>query len=311
MKKACVVVINWNLRDLLKKCLNSLKKTSYSNLEILVVDNGSEDGSVEMVEREFPDVWLIKNSSNLGFVKAANQGIDFAFKKLKVDYVVVSNNDVEYTQKDWLKKLIKIAESRKSIGRVSCISFKPDGEMEDTIIKVTPLYEIHEKMNSELMEVGDKRLAADTGVLKREVFEKIGGFDENFLIIGGEVEDYLIRMKRAGFKALRTSKVKFLHHSGASTKNLPSLSLYFAWTRNKIYFSALNLPWHWVFGRLLLYFLAIFLRTENGHIMLRKKEKKERYLLFTKALFWNLRKFKEILRKRFNRTMKIDIVAEK
>jgi hypothetical protein len=58
-------------------------------------------------------------------------------------------------------------------------------------------------------------------------------------------------------------------------------------------------------------FLAIFLRTENGHIMLRKKEKKERYLLFIKALFWNLRKFKEILRKRFNRTMKIDIVAEK
>jgi Predicted glycosyltransferases len=74
-----VIVVNWNVRELLRRCLHSvLNPTSGVALEVIVVDNGSTDGSIEMVRQEFPTVRLIANSDNRGFPAANNQGIAVA-----------------------------------------------------------------------------------------------------------------------------------------------------------------------------------------------------------------------------------------
>ena len=74
MKKVSAIVVNWNGKDVLSGCLYSLLKQDYEDLEILVVDNGSEDGSQVLVNNDFPSVQLIENGENLGFGSAVNKG---------------------------------------------------------------------------------------------------------------------------------------------------------------------------------------------------------------------------------------------
>jgi len=102
--KVCVVIVNWNLRDYLEKCLKSLRNTNYANFEVIVVDNGSQDGSVEMIRKKFPEVHLIINEQNLGYVKGNNQGIKFALEKFNPDYIVLANSDIEFIQKKLVER---------------------------------------------------------------------------------------------------------------------------------------------------------------------------------------------------------------
>ena len=86
-----VIVVNWNRRELLRQCLLSLLGQRNATLEIIVVDNGSSDGSVEMVSLEFPAVIVIRNSQNRGFCAANNQGI----ARASGEFVALLNNDAE------------------------------------------------------------------------------------------------------------------------------------------------------------------------------------------------------------------------
>src|SRR3990167_10274907 len=102
-----VIIINWNTKTLLKDCLNSIYKfTKEINFELIVVDNGSKDGSQAMVKKKFPQVKLILNKANLGFTKANNQGIKVA----KGKYVLLLNSDA-YLIENSFRKLLDRARS--------------------------------------------------------------------------------------------------------------------------------------------------------------------------------------------------------
>lgn len=101
------VVVNWNGRDLLGPCLDSLRAATWEGLSIIVVDNGSTDGSVELVRREYPDVLLVAGRDNLGYATAANAGIERA-RGAGADYAFLLNNDVEVAP-DAVEILIKEA----------------------------------------------------------------------------------------------------------------------------------------------------------------------------------------------------------
>ena len=114
-----VVIVNWNTRALLADCLRSvLGQTSRYAIEVIVVDNGSEDGSQEAVRTEFPRVKLIENEANLGFDKANNIGIRTA----KGRYVCVANSDIRVQQ----RSSVKYWPKHHNIGPVqfSCSSFQ-------------------------------------------------------------------------------------------------------------------------------------------------------------------------------------------
>ena len=91
MKKVSAIIVNWNGKDILSKCLQSLLKQEYENLEVWVSDNGSEDGSQAMLKELYPSVHLVENGENLGFGSAVNR----ALGKAQGDYFLFLNNDLE------------------------------------------------------------------------------------------------------------------------------------------------------------------------------------------------------------------------
>ena len=112
--KIAIIILNWNgLNDTLE-CLESVKKIDYPNYEIIVVDNGSDDGSAAAVAQRYPEIILIKNESNLGYALGNNKGIQKALES-GCDYVFLLNNDTTVDQ-DCLNELLKIAESNPRIG---------------------------------------------------------------------------------------------------------------------------------------------------------------------------------------------------
>ncbi|MBI4212694.1 MAG: glycosyltransferase [Chloroflexi bacterium] len=109
-----VVVVNWNGRRYLESCLAALSRQTYPNLQVVLVDNGSTDGSAELVESQFPGVRLIRNDRNLGFAAANNQAI----RATDTPYVATLNNDT-LPEPGWLAALVSTAESDPSLGAVA------------------------------------------------------------------------------------------------------------------------------------------------------------------------------------------------
>src|SRR5216683_4681889 len=111
-----VVVVNWNRRELLRACLESLRRQQAVDFEVIVVDNGSDDGSTEMVAKDFASIGnkpitLIRNSTNMGFCVANNQGIEAS----RGVFVALINNDAEAAP-GWLDALSRAFEARPDVG---------------------------------------------------------------------------------------------------------------------------------------------------------------------------------------------------
>ncbi len=113
MPLVSVVIVNWNKKAYLKDCLDSLLNQTHSPIEIVVVDNGSRDGSQEMLKEEFPQVKLLANEQNELYCRAQNQGIRAA----EGEYRMCLNNDV-VLEKDFVEELLKAANANESIGMV-------------------------------------------------------------------------------------------------------------------------------------------------------------------------------------------------
>ncbi len=109
-----VIIVNYNKKDLLRRCLDSVMGQGFKDIEIIVVDNASSDGSVEMINTYYPEARLIWNTTNLLFCKAYNQGIDAS----KGNFVLCLNNDV-ILHKDYLKETLAAIGLDTRIGMVS------------------------------------------------------------------------------------------------------------------------------------------------------------------------------------------------
>ncbi|MCF7907242.1 glycosyltransferase family 2 protein [Patescibacteria group bacterium] len=115
-KKVFIVIPHWNHREVLKDCLFSLQKIKYPNYKIVVSDNGSEDGSPDFIQKNFPEFFLLENKKNLGFAGGCNQGIKWSLKQ-GADYILLLNNDT-IVAPDFLDKLVEAAEADKNVGIV-------------------------------------------------------------------------------------------------------------------------------------------------------------------------------------------------
>ena len=112
--RVAVVIVNWDGRHFLGRCLGSLELETFSDFEVVLVDNGSTDGSVSYVEHHFPQVRLICNETNIGFAAANNQAI----RATSSEFVVTLNNDTE-VDPVWLEELVRVAESDERVGALS------------------------------------------------------------------------------------------------------------------------------------------------------------------------------------------------
>lgn len=211
-----VVIPTWNRCDLVLACLSSLAEQTYSNLETLVVDDGSSDDTAEMVQRLFPQARVIVLSSNRGFAAAVNAGI----REARGTWVFLLNNDVTLAP-DCLEQLVTSAENAK-VAMAAPVIFWRD----------TPgiLYSAGDRIraNGRPESNGFRRprneyalpkqifgVGAAAGLYRRDLFDTVGLLDETFTAYF-EDSDFCFRARLAGFQAVLATNATAWHIGSAT-----------------------------------------------------------------------------------------------
>ncbi len=216
--KVFIVILNYNGKDVIKKCLASVFKVDYPNFEVVIVDNNSSDGSFEMAKSTFSKASFIKNEENLGFSAGNNIGIRFAIERM-ADYVLILNPDTE-VEKDFLVKLVEEGEKDKNTGIISPVIFSEvtkEAWFSCGKINWLRMRSWHERGIKKEESYQTEFITGCAMLVKKEVFKKIGLFDENFFLYWEDV-DFSLRAKKAGFKN-RTVSSSWIYHSEESEKN--------------------------------------------------------------------------------------------
>jgi GT2 family glycosyltransferase len=239
-----VVVVNFNTGRLLRQCLRSIYDTADGlDLEIFVVDNGSSDGSVEMVQSQFPQVILVASSDNLGFARAAN----LALARGRGSTFLIAHPDVIF-KTCAIQTMLEFLVAHPRVGIVGGNCLYPDGSTNDCLItRLSARLEIAEFAYFSFQRVGarvprlvhrlkdwrdlsywDHRTRTESEVIwnacmmfKREVLETVGGFCEEFYVWFADC-DLCYRAVDAGWKAYYLPEAEVIHYERASGAYLDS-----------------------------------------------------------------------------------------
>jgi hypothetical protein len=252
--RVAIVILNWNGEKVLRECLRSVFALSYPAAEAIVVDNGSSDGSVEMVRREFGNCFLIENPVNVGFSAGNNQGICLALERGN-DYVMVLNNDTVLDR----GCLTWLVERAKSDSRIAAVSPKIYfSEPPNRLWFAGGTFSYWKGRNGQAgygrrdgerwSRAGEMEFISGCALLApRRVWEEVGGFDELFFWSGEDV-DWSLRLRKAGYKlfyeprALVWHRVSYsmLHGDGEAGR------LYYYTRNNLLYMWRHARWWHWL-----------------------------------------------------------------
>jgi N-acetylglucosaminyl-diphospho-decaprenol L-rhamnosyltransferase len=230
MSRMAVAIINWNTRDLLRAALTSCLAERPE--EVVVVDNGSYDGSIDMVRREFPSVRLKVLPSNPGYGAASN----IAFRLCTAPNVLLLNSDIEI-RPGALAALTRALDERPHVGVVGPRLENPDGSLQRSVfpfpspyisfLKRQPLAAVvsrlpglreHYPLN--FKHDRERRVPWVLGAaqaIRREAFDAVGGFDESYVMYFEEV-DLCYRMRRAGWETWFDPSATIMHVGGAATR---------------------------------------------------------------------------------------------
>jgi len=232
-----IVIVNWNVRELLRRCLGSIYagwQRPHEDLEVVVVDNASHDGSADMVRREFPQVILLENQHNLGFTAGNNQ----ALKQAHGRYVMLLNPDTEVVG-DAPMALIAYMDTHPEVGVIAPKLLNPDGTVQSSrrrfptlataFLESTALqqswpdnqvlrdYYMLDRSDDEVQEV-DWSVGACL-LVRRAVIERIGLLDEGFFMYSEEM-DWCYRIKQAGWQIIYFPAAQVTHYGGQSSKQV-------------------------------------------------------------------------------------------
>ena len=237
-----VVILNWNGIKVLEQCLSSLKGQTYVPLEIIVVDNASTDGSVDVVREEFPNVRLIVNERNLGFGGGNNIGIRAATGR----YIMMLNNDTRLDPR-CIEELKRAIEKGDRFG--ACAS-KILLEYEDDLIDAAWIVVCPDGLSigRGRLEKGDRYneetevfFASDCACLyRREMLEDIGFYDEDFFAYADET-DMGWRAHLAGWRCIYNPKAVVYHFHSASSGTYSSFKAFLV-ERNRIWVAVKSFP---------------------------------------------------------------------
>lgn len=237
-----VVIANWNGRGHLKRCLEALARQTLRDFQVVVVDNGSTDGSVEMVAAAFAGVRVIQNGKNLGFAAANNVGI----RATDGLFVATLNNDTE-PRADWLERLVEPALGDDTVGMVaSRMLFADRPDMVNSAgIAMDRAGIAWDRMGGEPDRGGDRveevfGPCAGAALYRRAMLDRIGLFDEDFFAYLEDV-DLAWRARLAGWKCLYTPAAVVIHaHSATGVEGSPFKSYHLG--RNKVWCIVKNYP---------------------------------------------------------------------
>lgn len=219
-----IVIPNYNGLRHLKDCFDSLRKQTYKNFVTVLVDNNSADESVKFTNENYPEVVAIKLNMNTGFAKAVNEGIKYALKDKSIKYVVLLNNDVE-CDLSFLEELVKGVENNNA-DSAACkmINFYDRTKIDDAgdfiKRKGSPYARGHAETDSGQFDKPEFIFGpcAGAAIYKKEVFEKVGFFDEDFFAYYEDI-DFSFRMQLMGLKCFYNPKSICYHKRGATSRD--------------------------------------------------------------------------------------------
>ncbi len=223
-----IVIVNWNTKDFLLQCLESICQTvRRGSWEILMIDNGSSDGSGEAAKKSFPSIQLIENGINLGFAKAVNQGLQQSSGR----NILLLNPDVRL-KGGAIERVLYFMETHSEVGVSGGQLLNEDGSKQNSIANFPSL--ATELLNKSLLKrmlpkrfPGKGRnysepIEVDSVIgacmmVRREAMEQVGLLDEDYFLFLEET-DWCYRMKRAGWKVYHLPEVEIYHFQGKSAE---------------------------------------------------------------------------------------------
>lgn len=235
---ASVIVLTWNGRQWIDGCVQSLLTLTPPAAEILLVDNGSTDGTIEHVRRTYPTVRVVALESNVGFAAGNNAGARVA----TAPHLAFLNNDTR-VEPGWLAALVRAVESEASVGLVTSrvvYMDRPDvvDSAGDGYLRCGGAFKrAHGAPVATTLDGGEVFGACGAAFLiRRQLFERLGGFDEDFFMVYEDV-DLSYRARLAGWRCLYVPEA-LVHHAGS-----PSLGRV---SDRAVSFGQRNLEWTWL-----------------------------------------------------------------
>ncbi len=222
-----IVIVNYNVKEYIISCIESIYKHSNSNIafEIVVVDNNSFDDSLSALRRFFPKINIIKNNYNAGYSVAANQGV----KSSKGEYIFLLNPDTLLVE-DSLSKLVAIAKKQDNMGVIGPKLIYRNGEPQQSFWRRPSLLNtisslihldffnfIKNYKYKQIKEIGRVETVSGCAFfLKKEVFERLGGLDENLFWM--EDIDFCMRLRQSGYFTYFFHETEIIHFKGKSSQ---------------------------------------------------------------------------------------------
>jgi GT2 family glycosyltransferase len=242
-----IVILSWNTRDLLEACLGALYgRPRDLDYEVVVVDNASEDGSPDMVAKQFPEAVLIRNARNEGYAKGNNIGILRSRGKM----ILLLNSDTE-VREDALEKMVGFLEANPAYGACGAQLIHPDGSIQRACMRfpgvmtalffdtfLEKLFPKNRFVERYFMRDFDHAASIDVEqppgacfMFRGEVEERVGLLDEDLFLFYNDV-DYCKRILTAGYRIRFLAEARVMHHIGASTSKYRDFSL--EWHKNRV-----------------------------------------------------------------------------
>ncbi len=240
MNTVALIILNWNGKKDTVELLSSVAKIDYPKLDVIVVDNGSKDGSVATIREQFPHVHILENHENYGFAKGNNVGIEYALST-GAEFIFILNNDT-IVSPDIVQAFITQMHANPHTGILGAKIFLYDEQdkfdhlggqwnSKKGCFDLVALREIDDGKGWEQSQDLDYVCGCALFV-RRKVFEKIGNFEEKFFLIWEE-SDFCFRARKEGFKVQTCPKAKVWHKVSASFVGGKPHSTYF-WWRNRL-----------------------------------------------------------------------------
>ncbi|MBW4613042.1 MAG: glycosyltransferase family 2 protein [Desmonostoc vinosum HA7617-LM4] len=271
-----IILVNYNGAEILPDCLNSIEKfIDIPSYEIIIVDNASSDGSVELIPEKFPEIRLVRQAENRGFGAGNNAGAKLA----RGEFLFFLNTDTVLTS-NILPHLIELMQADPQIGIIGPKLLNRDGSLQ---ISASPALGIKgeykaRKMHQDYLNKSEKFLIEQrfkeiqevdivvgaAFLIRSKLFDKLGGFDEKFFMYFEE-SDLCQRAQYQGYKIIYTPDVSLIHLHGYSVQKVAN-AMAIEYRRSQIYYYQKHRPlWEQFILRIYLFykFFGEFVTTAN------------------------------------------------
>jgi len=232
--KVIVLILSYNGMPLLQDSISSYLENDYNNFQVVVVDNGSTDGTMEYVANKYPEVYVHRAEKNLKYSGGLNYGMEYAFDQRKADYALITNNDVK-ADNNMISALVETAEQSVktafTIGKVYYFdlpdTFQTVGKKFDPFLWNGGHIGNNEKDQGQYDSIEERAWCDDIyWLVKKEIWDITGGYDTEFAF-QGEDFDWQVRAKKIGYKIMYTPFAKLWHKESMTIGKSSPLKAYY------------------------------------------------------------------------------------